>query len=67
MVVMKQLSLSTFITAFHYFFLHLVFFTTGFPWICLAAEVANVVQFGRSVKRTVDSRMIGQYGNGLKS
>ncbi|KAJ7387408.1 ATPase morc2 [Desmophyllum pertusum] len=32
-----------------------------------AAEVANVVQFGRSVKRTVDSRMIGQYGNGLKS
>ena len=32
-----------------------------------AAEVANVVQFGRSVKRTVDSRLIGQYGNGLKS
>ncbi|XP_020613915.1 MORC family CW-type zinc finger protein 2A-like [Orbicella faveolata] len=31
------------------------------------SEVANVVQFGRSVKRTVDSRMIGQYGNGLKS
>ena len=33
----------------------------------LAAEVANVVQFGRSIKRTVDSKMIGQYGNGLKS
>lgn len=31
------------------------------------SEVANVVQFGRSVKRTVDSRLIGQYGNGLKS
>ncbi|XP_078361220.1 ATPase MORC2A-like [Oculina patagonica] len=31
------------------------------------SEVANVVQFGRSVKRSVDSRMIGQYGNGLKS
>lgn len=31
------------------------------------SEVANIVQFGRSVKRAVDSRMIGQYGNGLKS
>lgn len=31
------------------------------------SEVGNVIQFGRSVKRTVDSRMIGQYGNGLKS
>jgi len=31
------------------------------------AEVGNVVQFGRSIKRTVDSKMIGQYGNGLKS
>lgn len=31
------------------------------------SEVGNVVQFGRSVKRNVDSRMIGQYGNGLKS
>ncbi|XP_046840799.1 ATPase MORC2-like isoform X2 [Xenia sp. Carnegie-2017] len=30
-------------------------------------EVANVIQFGRSTKRVMDSKMIGQYGNGLKS
>ncbi|XP_032242362.2 ATPase MORC2A isoform X2 [Nematostella vectensis] len=31
------------------------------------SEVANVIQFGRSIKRKVDQHMIGQYGNGLKS
>ncbi|XP_028400511.1 ATPase MORC2-like [Dendronephthya gigantea] len=30
-------------------------------------EVSNVIQFGRSTKRVMDSKMIGQYGNGLKS
>ncbi|XP_033627385.1 ATPase MORC2-like [Asterias rubens] len=31
------------------------------------AEVATVIQFGKSTKRVLDSNMIGQYGNGLKS
>ena len=35
--------------------------------VFFTAEVGNVVQFGRSVKRSIDSKMIGQYGNGLKS
>ncbi|XP_078600195.1 ATPase MORC2-like isoform X2 [Branchiostoma floridae x Branchiostoma japonicum] len=30
-------------------------------------EAASVIQFGKSSKRAVDSQMIGQYGNGLKS
>jgi len=30
-------------------------------------DVANIVQFGKSFKRNADERMIGQYGNGLKS
>ncbi|XP_022096324.1 MORC family CW-type zinc finger protein 2-like isoform X2 [Acanthaster planci] len=31
------------------------------------AEVGTVIQFGKSTKRVMDSNMIGQYGNGLKS
>ncbi|XP_038055650.1 ATPase MORC2-like isoform X2 [Patiria miniata] len=31
------------------------------------AEVATVIQFGKSTKRMMESNMIGQYGNGLKS
>ena len=38
-------------------------------YICsqYSAEVATVIQFGKSTKRVLDSNMIGQYGNGLKS
>lgn len=62
----------TIVSANVHYGISLLLFAFGLfhDWIsldCLAAEVANVVQFGRSVKRTVDSRMIGQYGNGLKS
>ncbi|KAG1652626.1 MORC family CW-type zinc finger protein 2 [Nymphon striatum] len=31
------------------------------------AEANNIITFGRSNKRVMDSTMIGQYGNGLKS
>merc|ERR1719494_1563156 len=31
------------------------------------SEVSHIIQFGRSAKRAVDSKLIGQYGNGLKS
>ncbi len=30
-------------------------------------EVTDVVEFGKSLKKSVDSNLIGQYGNGLKS
>lgn len=30
-------------------------------------EAADIITFGKSTKRSVDSQMIGQYGNGLKS
>ncbi|XP_076820085.1 ATPase MORC2-like isoform X3 [Clavelina lepadiformis] len=30
-------------------------------------DVANIVQFGKSFKRSASNQMIGQYGNGLKS
>lgn len=33
----------------------------------IADEAANVIRFGCSIKKGLDSRLIGQYGNGLKS
>ena len=33
----------------------------------LSEETADIITFGKSGKRTLDSQMIGMYGNGLKS
>lgn len=30
-------------------------------------EAADIITFGKSLKKTHDSQMIGMYGNGLKS
>lgn len=35
--------------------------------ITIPEEASDIITFGKSTKKSLDSHMIGKYGNGLKS
>ena len=43
------------------------FLTFVFILLVFSGETADIVTFGKSTKRAVDTHNIGMYGNGLKS